>query len=385
MEHWNREAAEQCINVGKRALSENDDQKATRMFLKAKRLNPTLTDTVNILLEQIKKQEETKTTTTQTTHKKKEEEKKEEKREYTKEQDQECKKLMKITNFYEILSIEKTTNKRIIKKAYKKSALKFHPDRNQHPLATECFKKVGRAYLCLSDDKKRQIYDQYGVDNMKEAMMRQQPRYTRRHPYYYQAGHHDGEQDEFDFLEEMLREMMGQPRFYPQQRRHFQRRSPGQQASDPIRSACGMILVFILLCCTMFMFSTQLNQTQQQGMNPWQSSTLVDFKQSDIYSVKRQSYHHTKLGIIEYYTKPSIQNELRRNPSLTRQLDDQAFQALPHFLRYHCAEQREQRKQKLVQAKIQRDLNKQQQLLADIENTKLFYCDRLKAMFNHAA
>eukprot|EP00817_Percolomonadidae_sp_ATCC50343_P007550 CAMPEP_0117424664 /NCGR_PEP_ID=MMETSP0758-20121206/5042_1 /TAXON_ID=63605 /ORGANISM="Percolomonas cosmopolitus, Strain AE-1 (ATCC 50343)" /LENGTH=135 /DNA_ID=CAMNT_0005208587 /DNA_START=753 /DNA_END=1160 /DNA_ORIENTATION=+ len=135
----------------------------------------------------------------------------------------------------------------------------------------------------------------------------------------------------------------------------------------------------------MFMFSTQLNQTQQQGMNPWQSSTLVDFKQSDIYSVKRQSYHHTKLGIIEYYTKPSIQNELRRNPSLTRQLDDQAFQALPHFLRYHCAEQREQRKQKLVQAKIQRDLNKQQQLLADIENTKLFYCDRLKAMFNHAA
>ncbi len=49
-----------------------------------------------------------------------------------------------------------------IKKAYKKLAIKFHPDKNRAPNATEAFKKISTAYACLSNPEKRKIYDEHG-------------------------------------------------------------------------------------------------------------------------------------------------------------------------------------------------------------------------------
>lgn len=66
-------------------------------------------------------------------------------------------------DYYEILEIERTSDKEIIKKAYRKLALKYHPDRNpDDKSAEERFKQINEAYEILSDDEKRQIYDRYG-------------------------------------------------------------------------------------------------------------------------------------------------------------------------------------------------------------------------------
>src|ERR1700753_1783320 len=66
-------------------------------------------------------------------------------------------------DYYEILEVPKTATKEEIKKAYRKVALKFHPDRNQgDKAAEEKFKEAAEAYEILSDDKKRSQYDQYG-------------------------------------------------------------------------------------------------------------------------------------------------------------------------------------------------------------------------------
>jgi DnaJ-class molecular chaperone len=65
---------------------------------------------------------------------------------------------------YTILEIPKTATDDEIKKAYKKAALKHHPDRNpNNPEATAKFQEVGKAFATLSDPQKRQRYDQFGV------------------------------------------------------------------------------------------------------------------------------------------------------------------------------------------------------------------------------
>lgn len=66
-------------------------------------------------------------------------------------------------DYYEVLGIEKSADKDTIKKAYRKLAVQYHPDRNPgDKAAEEKFKEATEAYEVLSDDQKRPIYDQYG-------------------------------------------------------------------------------------------------------------------------------------------------------------------------------------------------------------------------------
>jgi molecular chaperone DnaJ len=68
-------------------------------------------------------------------------------------------------NYYDILGVSKTATLDEIKKAYRKLAMKHHPDRNPgNPEAEELFKQAAQAYEVLSDEKKRTAYDQYGHD-----------------------------------------------------------------------------------------------------------------------------------------------------------------------------------------------------------------------------
>ena len=71
-------------------------------------------------------------------------------------------------DYYEILGVSRTASPEEIKKAFKKMAMKYHPDRNPGDKdAEEKFKKINEANEVLSDPEKRQIYDQYGEDGLK--------------------------------------------------------------------------------------------------------------------------------------------------------------------------------------------------------------------------
>ncbi|OGG24212.1 hypothetical protein A3A79_03420 [Candidatus Gottesmanbacteria bacterium RIFCSPLOWO2_01_FULL_43_11b] len=65
-------------------------------------------------------------------------------------------------DYYEILGVSKSSSLDEIKKAYRKLALEWHPDRNKKPEANEKFKEINEAYAVLSNPNKKQQYDQFG-------------------------------------------------------------------------------------------------------------------------------------------------------------------------------------------------------------------------------
>ena len=74
-------------------------------------------------------------------------------------------------DYYEVLGVSKTADDNEIKKAYRKLAVKWHPDKNpdSQKEAEEAFKKIGEAYSVLSDKEKRAIFDRYGKEGLNPS------------------------------------------------------------------------------------------------------------------------------------------------------------------------------------------------------------------------
>lgn len=95
-----------------------------------------------------------------------------------------------MADYYETLGVSRNATADEIKKAYRKKALKFHPDRNPGDAdAEQRFKEISEAYEVLSDDQKRQLFDRYGKEGVQGAA----------------AGHGAG----FASMDEALRTFMG--------------------------------------------------------------------------------------------------------------------------------------------------------------------------------
>ncbi|XP_077594017.1 dnaJ homolog subfamily B member 5-like [Stigmatopora nigra] len=73
-------------------------------------------------------------------------------------------------DFYKVLGVGADSNEDEIKKAYRKMALKFHPDKNSDADAEDRFKEIGEAYEVLADPHKRSIYDQFGEEGLKSGI-----------------------------------------------------------------------------------------------------------------------------------------------------------------------------------------------------------------------
>ncbi|RKO96280.1 putative heat shock protein DnaJ, partial [Caulochytrium protostelioides] len=71
-------------------------------------------------------------------------------------------------DYYKILGVAKDADENTLKSAYKKAALKWHPDRNSdnQETASHKFKEAAEAYEVLSDKNKRAVYDQFGEEGL---------------------------------------------------------------------------------------------------------------------------------------------------------------------------------------------------------------------------
>ena len=70
-------------------------------------------------------------------------------------------------DYYKILGVARGVSPEELKKAYKKAALKYHPDKNKDPAAEGIFRDIAEAYDVLSDPEKKTIYDTYGEEGLK--------------------------------------------------------------------------------------------------------------------------------------------------------------------------------------------------------------------------
>src|SRR5438445_5586886 len=103
-----------------------------------------------------------------------------------------------MADYYEVLGIERSATQEEVKKAYRKKALQYHPDRNPgDPEAEKKFKEISEAYEVLSDEKKKEMYDRYGPEALRGAGAGTA------------AGGFGGHPGGFSSMEEALRTFMG--------------------------------------------------------------------------------------------------------------------------------------------------------------------------------
>ncbi|XP_051925697.1 dnaJ homolog subfamily B member 12b [Hippocampus zosterae] len=173
----NRDEAERCIDIAAAALGSEQPDKARRFLEKAQRLFPT--EKARVLLELISKNGFTprqgahmdwngnsgpRLRQNQSDHNRPQETSSDTSKSYTAEQVAAVRRIKQCKDFYEILGVQKDASEDELKRSYRKLALKFHPDKNHAPGATEAFKAIGNAYAVLSSANKRRQYDACGEE-----------------------------------------------------------------------------------------------------------------------------------------------------------------------------------------------------------------------------
>lgn len=94
-------------------------------------------------------------------------------------------------DYYNILKVNRNASDEDLKRAYRRLAMIWHPDKNVNKQEAEAkFKQISEAYDVLSDPQKRQIYDLYGEEGLKSGQFPPPPRSARNQSYYYNNQQH---------------------------------------------------------------------------------------------------------------------------------------------------------------------------------------------------
>jgi len=215
----NKDEAEKCVSLAENALKSGDVDKAVRLLEKSLRMN--YSERAAELLQSIRNAQKPKEEPTGATHNEQtssnssERQSNESNSQSSGDDGDVVRKVLENKgDYYKLLGIERTATIEVIKRSYKKLALKTHPDKNHSPHSEDAFKLLGQAYACLSKEETRMFYDQHGIDKNlppstqnggSEGMsgmsgMRGTRFYYQRRPGMYQFGDDIDADDLFNFF-----------------------------------------------------------------------------------------------------------------------------------------------------------------------------------------
>lgn len=207
----NKDEALKCFNIAREAIAAGDKQRALKFIGIARRLNENLAlDDLLAACENIDAPSVGASNDVETIKRPRSNAGSVDgdgvsngERNYTEEHVQLVRQIKSKKDYYSILGVEKSCSVEEIRKAYRKLSLKVHPDKNKAPGAEEAFKKVGKAFKCLSDGDSRKQYDQTGLVDEFEYNQQNNVRQRRR-----RTGN-DFFDDDFD-PDEIFRAFFGQ-------------------------------------------------------------------------------------------------------------------------------------------------------------------------------
>jgi DnaJ family protein B protein 12 len=257
---------------------------------------------------------------------------------YTPEEAEAVRKIKTCKDLYEILGVSKSASEADLKKAYRKLALQFHPDKCKAPGATDAFKAIGKAFSILSDSKKREQYDQYG-----QAM---EPQYQRgsngggrgsQHYYYYE--------DDDDFsAEEIFNLFFGYSgpttRTYRRRQQqtpfHFTTHSTHNQTQNTTHTIAQLLpylFLFLISIIGTFLVSEPQFQLHRTG--------------------KYTQGRFTRLSHVEYYVKADY-----RPPKTNSELDKFESSVVDEYvsdLRHQCYREQQYKESMMWRARMMND------------------------------
>jgi len=294
---------------------------------------------------------------------------------FTQDQVEAVKRIRKCKNYYEILGVGKDASETELKKAYRKLALAFHPDKNKAPGASEAFKAIGNAYGVLSEPEKKRQYDLYGDEDISSPRSRG----GNRHGFYEYEDPSHGFQG--DMTAEEIFNMFfggGMPGSSVYVRRGGRWHRQGAQASEQQSGhhshanthhgdTSGFSAIFQLMPILLLILVSMLSSLLV-------SDPLYNLEPTHKYNIQRKTTNMR----ISYYVKENFHSEFTGSlRKLERQIEEEYIQ----HLRNACFREKAYKENLLWQARYSGNNN----LLNKAHNYPTPSCNSLEKIYAQAA
>lgn len=346
MEVNQQEEAARALEVGKKALEANQYEKAIKMLEKSIRMRKTAqAEALLNMAVKAKARVEAKNNPQPVTPGAGSD------RPFTEEQERSCKRILASKTYYECLSVESSASEEDIKKAYRKLALKFHPDKCAAPSADEAFKKVSKAFKVLMDPNDRAHYDRFG-ESEQQGMGGVRTSQHRQHGDFHEMDH-----------DELLRWFMsggmrGGP-FGPGVRVHHNfGRQYGQQ-QEP--EGFTLLRQFIPLIMFLFILMSSMGNmipsnsggvgSAQYRSNARASGHIFSLVPDRVHNVKRKTTMQGVVPSIPYFVEPRFATTVGKSPRDLYYVETEVVNELYRSLADKCTSEMNAKNQKIQQAR----------------------------------